>query len=65
MQKVKNLFGEEVGERFMLGIVRSDEIRYKDATVGESFEAALQHLEPRLPDGDGHRQDDPASHSGK
>jgi regulator of sigma E protease len=42
MQKVKNLFGEEVGERFMLGIVRSDEIRYKDATLGESFEAALQ-----------------------
>jgi regulator of sigma E protease len=41
MQKVKNLFGEEVGERYMLGIVRSEEIRYKDATVGESLEAAL------------------------
>jgi regulator of sigma E protease len=41
MQKVKNLFGEEVGERYMLGIVRSEEIRYKAATVGESFEAAL------------------------
>lgn len=41
MQKVKNLFGEEVGERFMLGIVRSDEVRYKDATFMESGEAAL------------------------
>ena len=41
MQKMKNLFGEEVGERYMLGIVRSEEIRYKDATVGESLEAAL------------------------
>jgi regulator of sigma E protease len=41
MQKVKNLFGEEVGERYMLGIVRSDEIRYKDATLIESGEAAL------------------------
>lgn len=41
MQKVKNLFGEEVGERYMLGIVRSDEIRYKDSTFMESGEAAL------------------------
>lgn len=41
MQKMKNLFGEEVGERYMLGIVRNDEIRYKDATIGESCEAAL------------------------
>ncbi len=41
MQKVKNLFGEAVGDRYMLGIVRSDEIRYKKATVGESCQAAL------------------------
>lgn len=41
MQKVKNLFGEEVGERYMLGIVRSDEIRYKDAGIMESGEAAF------------------------
>lgn len=40
MQKVKNLFGEEVGERYMLGIVRSDDIRYRTATVAESIEAA-------------------------
>jgi len=41
IQKMKNLFGEEVGERYMLGIVRSDEVRYRDATIGESGEAAL------------------------
>ncbi len=41
MQKVKNLFGEEVGERYMLGIVRSDEIRYVDATIAQSGKAAL------------------------
>ena len=41
MQKMKNLFGEEVGERYMLGIVRSDDIRYQDATIGASCEAAL------------------------
>ena len=45
MQKVKNLFGEEVGgERYMLGIEHSKEIRYsKAATIGESCEAALLH----------------------
>ena len=42
LQKEKNLFGEEVGERYMLGIVRSDEIRYQASSIGESFEAALQ-----------------------
>jgi regulator of sigma E protease len=41
MQKMKNLFGEDVGERYMLGIVRSEDIRYKDATIGASCEAAL------------------------
>jgi regulator of sigma E protease len=41
MEKVKNLFGEEVGERYMLGIVRSDDITYKDASLGESVQAAL------------------------
>ena len=41
LQKEKNLFGEEVGERYMLGIVRSDEIRYQAASIGDSFEAAL------------------------
>ena len=41
MQKMKNLFGEAVGERYMLGIVRSDEIRYKKASLGESCQAAF------------------------
>lgn len=41
MQKMKNLFGEAVGERFMLGIVRSDEIRYKKVGIVESGSAAL------------------------
>lgn len=41
MQKVKNLFGESVGERFMLGIVRSDEVRYVDATAGAAARGAL------------------------
>jgi len=41
MQKVKNLFGEAVGDRYMLGIVRSDEVHYKKATIVESGKAAL------------------------
>jgi len=41
MQTMKNLFGEAVGERFMLGIVRSDEVRYTKASIGESGQAAL------------------------
>ena len=41
MQKVKNLFGEEVGERYMLGIVRSDEVRYRAAGLAESARAAV------------------------
>lgn len=41
MQEVKNLFGEVVGKRYMLGIVRSDEIRYVDASIGQAAQAAL------------------------
>ena len=41
MQEVKNLFGEVVGKRYMLGIVRSEEIHYVDATVGQSLQAAF------------------------
>jgi len=41
MQEVKNLFGEVVGQRYMLGIVRSEEIHYVDSTVGESLQAAF------------------------
>lgn len=40
VQKMKNLFGETVGDRFMLGIARSDEIRYRKASIVESAQAA-------------------------
>jgi len=41
MQKVKNLFGEEVGERYMLGIVRDDTLEYKKVSLLESGQSAL------------------------
>jgi regulator of sigma E protease len=41
IQNVTNLFGETVGERYMLGIVRSDEVRYAPASLMESGQAAL------------------------
>nr|WP_321464808.1 RIP metalloprotease RseP [uncultured Desulfobulbus sp.] len=41
MQEVKNLFGEVVGKRYMLGIVRSEEIRYVDASIAQSCQAAF------------------------
>ncbi len=41
MQEVKNLFGEVVGKRYMLGIVRSEEIRYVDASVGQACQTAF------------------------
>ena len=36
MDKVKNLFGEEVGERYLLGISRSDELEYKKISLFDS-----------------------------
>jgi regulator of sigma E protease len=41
MEKIKNLFGEEVGERYMLGITRIENIVYQDATLGEALQAAF------------------------
>ncbi|PID72570.1 MAG: RIP metalloprotease RseP [Desulfobulbus propionicus] len=41
MQKVKNLFGEEQGERYMLGIVRDDALHYKKVSLLESGKSAL------------------------
>lgn len=41
MEKIKNLFGEEVGERYLLGITRSDELRYEKVGIIESAKAAL------------------------
>lgn len=43
MEKVKNLFGEEVSERYMLGITRNDEIVYNPAGLGQAFKASLIH----------------------
>jgi len=41
MEKVKNLFGEDVGERYLLGITRSDEVQYKEVGIAESAKAAF------------------------
>ncbi len=41
MEKVKNLFGEEVGERFMLGISRSDEVEYEKVPLIEAVKASF------------------------
>ncbi|BCO09935.1 zinc metalloprotease [Desulfolithobacter dissulfuricans] len=41
MEKVKNLFGEEVGERYMLGITRDDQLVYKKSGLAESIKAAF------------------------
>lgn len=41
MEKVKNLFGEEVGERYMLGITRSDEVEYEKVPLFEAVKASF------------------------
>lgn len=41
MQEIKNIFGEVVGKRYMLGMVRSEEIRYVDASIIQAAQAAL------------------------
>jgi len=41
--KVKNLFGEVVGERYMLGITRADKVVYNRVGAVEAIEAALTH----------------------
>lgn len=41
MEKVKNLFGEEVGERYMLGITRSEELSYVKVGPGTALKSAL------------------------
>ena len=41
MDKIKNLFGEVVGERYMLGITRKDGVAYKETTLLEALEAAF------------------------
>jgi regulator of sigma E protease len=41
MEKVKNIFGEEVGQRYMLGITRSDEVTYEQVSLLEAVKAAF------------------------
>lgn len=41
MEEIKNIFGEAVGERYMLGITRSEIVAYQDATFGESIQSAF------------------------
>jgi regulator of sigma E protease len=38
---VKNVFGEKVEERFMIGIVKADELTYTRVTILKSFKTAL------------------------
>ncbi|MFO7761868.1 MAG: RIP metalloprotease RseP [Thermodesulfobacteriota bacterium] len=41
MRKVKNIFGEEVKERYMLGITKKTEIIYEDSTILKAFSGAV------------------------
>ncbi|CAK8712611.1 RIP metalloprotease RseP [Candidatus Electrothrix laxa] len=41
MDKVKNLFGEEVGERYLLGISRSEQLEYKKTSLLEAIKYAF------------------------
>jgi regulator of sigma E protease len=41
MEKVKNIFGEEVGERYMVGIARSEEVVYERVGLLRSLKAGL------------------------
>ncbi|MCI5160010.1 MAG: RIP metalloprotease RseP [Candidatus Electrothrix sp. AUS1_2] len=41
MDKVKNIFGEEVGERYLLGISRSEKLEYKEISLLEAIKYAF------------------------
>ncbi len=41
MEKIKNIFGEDVGERYMLGITRDDKVEYQDVSVGQALKASF------------------------
>ena len=41
MEPVKDLFGEKVGERYMLGITRSEGFSYKKTSIGNALESAF------------------------
>ena len=40
IDSVKNVFGEEVEKRFMIGIVKADELTYEDSGIVDSFKNA-------------------------
>lgn len=41
MEKTKNIFGEEVGERYMVGIARSEEVTYEKVGFIKSLQAGI------------------------
>ncbi len=41
MEKIRNLFGEEVEKRYMLGITREEKIAYRQVSMGTAVKAAL------------------------
>ena len=41
MEKTKNIFGEEVGERYMVGIARSEEVIYEKVGPIKALQAAI------------------------
>lgn len=41
MQEVKNIFGEVTGKRYMLGIMRSDEVHYVKTSALQAMQGAL------------------------
>ena len=41
MQKIKNIFGDEVGERYMLSITRTEGVVYTEASLGTAISAAF------------------------
>lgn len=41
MEEVKDIFGEVVGERYMLGITRSEAVTYKKTSVAKALEAGF------------------------
>ncbi|MDX1775430.1 MAG: RIP metalloprotease RseP [Desulfobulbales bacterium] len=41
MEKTRNIFGEEIGERFMIGIARSEEVTYEKVGVVDSLKSGI------------------------
>ncbi len=43
MQPVRNIFGEETGQRYMLGIARKEQVEYEQVNPMTAMGAALEH----------------------